>query len=520
MRFLGWNETDKERWKKEFEEYCKVARERNRYFLSLFAEKRNSFDYFKRTKTAIRIDIDEPLKLEQVLELVNNRDLIPIPPTHILRSVKGWHIFYITQDFIENSDKELLYLIHSYTEELKTLLRKHADKIDHTYQIATRYSTEIYELREPYTKEELYQAINDYYGVDIQINGFTVKRGQYGRLPVSHLSEGVALTLWNACPVLRSLEERWESHTYNEWFLLSWKYAFLYALTQKEEYKQEFLQKSKLWKGQVKTTPEEQFQQTLKWILKDRETLPYFSCSFVHKSVKDAEDKCEKCQYARWQFDENGEKRLISNWFKDLFYLETRLEGFKIDERRNLWVKEDTEEPVCELFKIEDVVLYNKPNNKQKYIKIFYKDKHEFIPYVLTASANTDFSEFIVLTFYNQQPLFKHLLTKYLTLFQLARGVREIDKAGYKYNELKRRWDNVVANIGAFRVEDLNFYMWNDRTSRLNYYIPVVNGSFEVWKNIYRKVVKTKDPIMLLLLGHFISHITKEYFKDQIYSKF
>jgi len=81
--FLGFNETDKERWVKEFEEYCKEARERNRYYLSLFAEKRNSQDYLKRTKVAIRIDIDEPLKLEQVLEIVNNGDLIPIPPTHL-----------------------------------------------------------------------------------------------------------------------------------------------------------------------------------------------------------------------------------------------------------------------------------------------------------------------------------------------------------------------------------------------------------------------------------------------------
>jgi len=513
--FLGFNEADRDRFIKEFEEYCKVARERNRYFLSIFAEKRNSFDYFKRTKVAIRIDIDEPLKLEQVLELVNNRDLIPIPPTHILRSVKGWHIFYITQDFIENSDKELLYLIHSYTEELKTLLRKHADRIDHTYQIATRYSTEIYELREPYTKEEFVQAINDYYGVEIQINGLTVKRGQYGRIPVANLSEGLALTLWNACPVLRALEERWESHTYHEWFILSWKYTFLYALTQKEEYRQEFLQKSKLWKGKVVITPEQQFQNTLKWMLKDRETLPYFSCSFVQKHVADAEEKCNQCPYAKWIFDENGEKKLISNWFKDLFYLETRLEGFRVDEKRNLWVKEDTNEPVCELFKIEDVVLYNKPNNKQKYIKIFYRDKYEFIPYILTASANTDFSEFIVLTIYKQQ-LFKKLFTDYLTLFLLARnGAREIDKAGYRYNDLKRKWDMVVANMGSFRAEDLNFYMWNDRTSRLQYYIPIVNGSFEAWKSAYRRVVKAKDPIMLILLGHFISHITKEYFRDR-----
>jgi len=512
--FLGFNETDKERWVKEFEEYCKEARERNRYYLSLFAEKRNSQDYLKRTKVAIRIDIDEPLKLEQVLEIVNNGDLIPIPPTHLLRTIKGWHIFYITKDFIENEDKEVIYLIHSYTEELKTHLRKYADKIDHTYQIATRYSTEIYELREPYTKEELLKAINDYFGVEIQVNGLIVKRKDCSGVPVSQLSEGLALTLWNACPVLRSLEERWETHTYHEWFILSWKHAFLYVLTQKEEYRQEFLQKSKLWKGKVVITPEQQFQNTLKWMLKDRETLPYFSCSFVYKYVADAGEKCEKCQYARWVFDENGERKLISNWFRDLFYLETRLEGFRVDEKRNLWVKEDTGEPVCELFKIEDVVLYNKPNRKEKYIKIFYRDKYEFIPYVLTASANTDFSEFIVLTFYNQQ-LFKYLLNKYLTLFQLARGVREIDKAGYKYNDLKRKWDMVVANMGSFRAEDLNFYMWNDRTNRLNYYIPIVNGSFETWKNTYRRVVKSKDPVMLILLGHFISHITKEYFRDK-----
>jgi DNA polymerase I-like protein with 3'-5' exonuclease and polymerase domains len=512
--FFGFNEVDKERWVKEFEEYCREARERNRYYLSIFTEKRNAQDFFKRTKVAIRIDIDEPLKLEQVLEIVNNRELLPIPPTHILRTIKGWHIFYTTQDFIEYDDKTLLYLIHSYVEEIKTDLRKYADRIDHTYQIATRYSDEIYELREPYTKEELLEEINKYYETEIQINGLLVRRREYSRIPISQLSEGLALTLWNACPVIRSLEEKWETHTYNEWFILSWKYAFLYVLTQKDEYRQEFLQKSRLWKGKVVITPEQQFQNTLKWMLKDRETLPYFSCSFVYRRVEDAEEKCNRCQYARWMFDEHGERRLISNWFKDLFYLETRLEGFKVDEKRNIWVKEDTNEPICELFKIEDVVLYNKPNRKEKYIKIFYRDKYEFIPYVLTASANTDFSEFIVLTFYNQQ-LFKKLLTNYLMLFQLARGVREIDKAGYKYNELKRKWDMVVANMGSFRAEDLNFYMWSDRTNRLNYYIPIVNGSFEAWKKAYRKVVKAKDPIMLILLGHFISHITKEYFRDK-----
>lgn len=38
--FLNFNEADRDRWKKEFEEYCKVARERNRYFLfTFFAEK-------------------------------------------------------------------------------------------------------------------------------------------------------------------------------------------------------------------------------------------------------------------------------------------------------------------------------------------------------------------------------------------------------------------------------------------------------------------------------------------------
>jgi DNA polymerase I-like protein with 3'-5' exonuclease and polymerase domains len=512
--FLRWNETNKEKWVEEFEEYCKLARERNRYYLSLFAEKRNAQDFFKRTKVAIRIDIDEPLKLNQVLEIVNNRELLPIQPTHILRTIKGWHIFYITQDFIEYDNNEILYMIHSYTEDLKSNLRKYADRIDHTYSIATRYSNEIYELREPYTKEELLEEINKYYDTEVQINGLLVRRGEYSRMPISQISEGLALTLWNACPVIRSLEEKWETHTYNEWFVLSWKYAFLYVLTQKEEYRQEFLQKSKLWKGKVVITPEQQFQNTLKWMLKDRETLPYFSCSFVHRRVADAEEKCNRCQYARWMFDEYGERRLISNWFKDLFYLETRLEGFKVDEKRNLWVKEDTNEPVCELFKIEDVVLYNKPNRKEKYIKIFYRDKHEFVPYILTASANTDFSEFIVLTFYNQQ-LFKKLFTNYLMLFQLSRGVREIDKAGYKYNDLKRKWDMVVANMGSFRVEDLNFYMWSDRTSRLNYYIPIVNGSFEAWKNAYRKVVKAGDPIMLILLGHFISHITKEYFRDR-----
>ena len=180
--FLRWNETNKEKWVEEFEEYCKLARERNRYYLSLFAEKRNAQDFFKRTKVAIRIDIDEPLKLNQVLEIVNNRELLPIQPTHILRTIKGWHIFYITQDFIEYDNNEILYMIHSYTEDLKSNLRKYADRIDHTYSIATRYSNEIYELREPYTKEELLEEINKYYDTEVQINGLLVLSTPHGTL--------------------------------------------------------------------------------------------------------------------------------------------------------------------------------------------------------------------------------------------------------------------------------------------------------------------------------------------------
>jgi len=517
--FLGFNETDRDRWIKEFLDYCKDARERNRYYLSIFSERKNSFDYFRKTKAAIRIDIDEPLTLKEVLQIVENKDLIPIQPTHILRTIRGWHILYITKDFIENNDKDknVFYLLHSYVEDLRTNLRKYADKVDHTYQIATRFSEEIYELREPYSKEGLIKAIEDYYSVDIEINGFKLKRRQFGRIPISHISEGVALTLWNACPVLRSLEDKWESHTYNEWFIMSWKYAFLYALTGKSEYKDEFLTKSKLWKGVVKITPEQQFEYTLKWMLKDKETLPYFSCSFVYKHVPEAEEKCKECPYARWQEDEFGNRVLVSSWFKELFYIESRLEGFKIDEKRNLWVKAETNEPICELFKIEDVVLYNKPNKKERFIKIFYRNKYEFIPYVLTSSANIDFSEFIVLTFYNQT-LFKNLLINYLKLFQLSRGVREIDKAGYKYNRMTKGWDKVVANLGNFRVEDLNFFMWNDRTNELRYYIPVVSGSYDKWKEAYRKVLLAKDPIMLLIIGHFLSHITREYFKDRFVS--
>jgi len=517
--FFGFNETDRERWVKEFLSYCKEARERNRYYLSVFSERRNSFDFFKRTKAAIRIDIDEPLTLSEVIKLVENKDLIPIQPTHVLRSVRGWHILYITKDFIENDEqnKNIFYLLHSYAEDLKSNLRKYADKVDYTYQIATRFSEEIYELREPYEVKELIKAIEDYYSLDIEINGFKLKRRQFGRIPISHISEGVALTLWNACPVLRRLEEKWEYHTYNEWFIMSWKYAFLYALTGKSEYKEEFLNKSKLWKGVVKMTPEQQFEYTLKWVLKEKETLPYFSCSFVYKHVSEAEEKCKECPYARWQEDEFGNKTLISSWFKELFYIESRLENFKIDEKRNLWVKADTNEPICELFKIEDVVLYNKPNKKERFIKIFYRNKYEFVPYVLTASANMDFSEFNVLTFYNQT-LFKNLLINYLNLFQLSRGAREIDKAGYKYNRITKSWDKVVANLGNFRVEDLNFFMWNDRTNELRYYIPVVNGSYEVWRETYKKVLLAKDPIMLIILGHFLSHITREYFKDKFVS--
>jgi DNA polymerase I-like protein with 3'-5' exonuclease and polymerase domains len=518
--FFGFNETDREKWVNDFLSYCRDARERNRYFLSIFSERRNSFDFFKKTKAVLRVDIDEPLSLKEVIQLVENRELIPIQPTHILRSVRGWHILYLTKDFIENNDadKNVSYLLHNYAEDLKSNLRKYADKVDYTYQIATRFSDEIYEIREPYGKDELIKAIEDYYSDDIKINGLTLKRRQYGRIPVSHISEGVALTLWNACPVLRALEDKWEYHTYNEWFLMSWKYAFLYALTGKSEYRDEFIAKSRLWKGVVKTTPEQQFEHTLKWMHRDKETLPYFSCSFVHKNVPEAEEKCKECPYARWQNDEFGSKVLVSSWFKELFYIESRLENFKIDEKRNLWVKADTNEIVCELFKIEDVVLYNKPNKKERFIKIFYRNKYEFVPYVLTSSANMDFSEFIVLTFYNQA-LFKNLLINYLNLFQLSRGVREIDKAGYRYNRTTKSWDKVVANLGNFRVEDLNFFMWNDRTGELRYYIPVVSGSYELWKEAYRKVVLTKDPIMLLIIGHFLSYITKEYFKDRFVSR-
>ncbi|DAD54719.1 TPA: DNA polymerase 1 [Thermocrinis Great Boiling Spring virus] len=493
----------------EFKNKATSRRSEVRFNLASFKE-RYGKDYFEWTKCPIRIDIENkdktPLSLEKVLEFAN---VLPIKPTVILRTVKGWHLLYFTVERISKDDEEFISALRDFKNALESLRRTYhfVDRVDILWNVHTRYSDEIYLYSEPNQKDTFILDLLE--GSRVLIDGEKLPI-----IPASKLSLNYLRTVYEACPILRILEQEWENHNYDEWFLMAHKYTlFAHVSGDKETYKTMWINNSLRWK---KGTPElkriiYQFEKEYEKV-KREDGYVVMGCESISLRAVRFKDFCYQCPHARWK-----DGKLTSNIFRDLIYI--NIAGFELDEEKGFWyyIAEDERKPVCELFTIEDYLYFPKPDKKDdfNFLKVNTKDGTFYIKVGLTSGGNIDYSNFHAITIVpTQKKEFKLLVERYIQDFVMKHGRRTIAKVGYYYDKEKGNWKIVVANKNRYRVEDINFFMHGFMSQSVKQFIPSVKGDFNTWKNYYREIVKLKDPVMLILLGYFLTHIISPYIEN------
>ena len=504
---------------KEFETLARGTKQNIRFILAEF-EGKYSKETFLRSKCFSRIDIDRNLPLEDVLAYI---ETLPLVPTALSKTNKGWHIFYFTDEFINANEDELIDAVASFRDLLKNEYsyykgEKIVDAVHALYQAMTRYSEEVYLIHTPHKKNVIINVLENK-----QQNDFVKSFGRYRTIPLSVLTEHTFTTIVNSCPIIQAIENNWESHGYNDWFIARWKYAVLAHITgDYEKYKNEFIQKSLKWKkGEPKLDNIiYQFDYAYKHTRQGDGVL-YFSCERLNE-LSEYGHLCNSCKLAK-----RKDGKLVSSFLREL--LEVSIQDFEFDAKTGFWYKVDHSKdgdkrtPVCEYFMIEDFIQIHKESRDKgktkNLLKIRTHNGVHFIELKSLASGHLDLSQFAPITYLyplsSKDNYIKQFLVSYVNEYIKKHGKRFMDFVGYRFDEESKSWNRKVANLDGLAPEYVLYYMYGvkERTSSKRYY-PQVAGDYEKWAEIYRQLFRQKEPITLLLIGYFLTYFTNKYLRN------
>jgi len=504
----------------EFQKKAHSIRKLTRFALAKFSGT-YSADFFEWTKCPLRIDVEykdkRPISLEEILEFVKQ---LPVQPTAVLRTIKGWHIFYITSDRVSANDKAFKSALEEFKDTLLSLKRKYQfiDAVSILYNVHTRYSDEIYLLSEPKPKEQLQEEFKKASVVYDEENKET-----YFVIPKDKVSPVLVEMVFNSCPILTTLEQEWENHDYHEWLVMAWKYCFFAHITgMKEKYKQEFIEKSLRWERGKPDLKRIEYQFEAEYKSMDvGEGYKIMGCRGISSKACRLSHLCEGCPHAEWEYDEQGEKTIKSNIFRKVIESLT-VQGYKLDDKEGWWLYFEGEKPtpVCKWFVIEDIIHFRSPESEKSFIKIKTKEGTDYIDYKLTTGGNVDYSEFNTLEImHTRRKEVKTLFETLIDKFKLTFGSRVLTRVGYYYEKDLGKWRTVIANKDRYKPEDINYFMYNTLDYDGYSYIPSVSGNFDVWKASFKEILRRGDPVLLEMIGFALSHLTAPYMQKKGFKK-
>jgi hypothetical protein len=518
-----------------------------RLFLSFFrpqengrlTQKRENWIKFK----AWRYDIDDPnYTLEQMLDLAKR---LPLMPNIIKKSNKGWHLIYVVDEFIErdviesyksyNEKGHFQYMVHEmFTKLFPVYLKELEPKLDirasnNVSMIATRFITEslpayyYYNFGDgQYSLETVFNALSfltkkvfDYdtdYHLDFNNKKANDKKAIF---TIQDVSREEFYTGISRCAVLKSLDEDWENHSYEEWFLMATVYAIkiLYAENEaeKEELIKEFHKKSSRYRNY---NPHEAEYFLNKIIEYQSDSLKIHSCRSINERINPKYlNVCKSCPYKK--VDKEGNiygHYLFSYLYKDsLEDDDIKIDGWVLKE--NGWykyiAKTDTYVQVAPYFKIRTHYIVGK--EEDEFIEIIDKTgrsyvrnierKHSYKPDIEILKR---FGE-VNLLMENDAKIF---FGTYIEKVKVKRGII-IDFVGYKYD---KGWDIVVGGHGKFSRKELHYIFYGDEKD--DSYVPEVKGSEDDFRSIYFQLFGLNDPPLHLMIAHYLSWIGKELIRD------
>jgi len=502
-------------------------------------------DYWVKFK-AWRYDIDDPkYTLEYIEELANK---LPLRPNLIKKSNKGWHLIYVFNKFIERSvvesykgyekdeDAHLQYMLYEILTKLFPLYLKELEpKLDirasnNVSMIATRFSSKVlptyyYSMygAEYYSLEGIFHTLSfltkktfnydsDYY-LDVNDKKANDKKAIF---TVSDISKEEFYTGISRCSVLKVLDEDWENHGYEEWFLMTTVYAIkiLYAENEKEkeELIKEFHKKSSRYRNYNFHEAEYFLNKIIEY---QSEGLKIHSCRSINERINTKYlNVCKTCPYKKEDKDGNIYGHyLFSYIYRDsLEDDDIKIDGWVLKE--NGWhkyiAKTDTYVQVAPYFKIRTHYIVGKEDDEyiemvdrtgRSYIRNIER-KHSYKPNIEILKR---FGE-VNLLMENDAKIF---FGTYIEKVKVKRGVI-IDFVGYKYDT--NFWDIVVGGYDRFSRKELHYIFYGD--DKDDSYVPEVKGREDNFKSIYFKLFRLNDPPLHLMIAHYLSWIGKELTRD------
>jgi hypothetical protein len=530
--------------------------EKLRFFFAHFRPQENGSitqkaDYWDKFK-AWRFDVDYLYSEEYILSLI---DKLPLKPNIIHRTNKGWHLIYVFDEFILrdnyelykdrfnklNSAKDEKAYLHFIVYELLTnyippYLKSLEEKLDLNASslvnmIATRFVSErlpAYLIREPYTLSEFYSAfkhlIKTSKDEEQKENGepHTIeeiaerfyKGNKFSPYTIKDIPKETFYSLLSKCKVLEALDEAWENHSYEEWFIITTYYAIkiLYADTPEEakELREEYHAKSRKHPSYDRDTANYHLDYAIK---KQSEKLRPAGCSYIYANIRREFKKiCEACPYKKVDKDGNIFGHFIFDGLKKESLEDLPLKDWELREDGWYYVNGDGfGVKVLPYFKIRTHYIVGE--EEAEYVEITDKQNRTHIKKIERRKDTYMPSPELVKSFGFINPdkvkEARRFLAYYIEKVKEKQGVK-IDFLGYRY--LNDRWDIAVGGDGRYTRKELAFIFYGKELDQnTEWFIPSVKGDVGTFKEIYRKLFSIDDPPLHFAIAHYLSWIGRQF---------
>jgi hypothetical protein len=475
-----------------------------RFTVGLYLNNNHSHSNFYKSKVIARLDTDEQMSLEEFI--LRLEDVFQEHQPNLLhKTFKGWHAFWLAEDFVESKDKHLIENFLALLNSLKTKAKATwIDKIE-CFGAMTRIVND--DLPCYVYNQSLYSFdfLNSINAKDLSTDY------EYITPSLQEFEDVIA-----HCEAYQTLDNLWEVHTYDQWFVMTWFYAVKYYLSTSEAEKRiiynEYVDKSLTYnKNPDIRKIEKQWQHTLKWIIEDG-VLKLPSCRKLY-----IPNICEKCPLYR---DKDGV--IISHPFRDAYKFEVEVEGFTVRNGRWYAIEVDKEGEeylieVCKEFKILKILRKYMPSETVDYLKLLVNNKTYIVEKDNKADGGLNLSTIANIIPIRDKRKFRTLIETYVykLLFE-SNNFIEIDFVGYRKKFGMKEYEYIVANENVAE-QDLYgvLYGYFHHNTNLTDFIPSKKGNYDKWKEVYIKLFYLQEPLSLYLTGFALSHLLLDWYREE-----
>jgi hypothetical protein len=473
-----------------------------RLTVALYSNNNQSYQNFEKSKVLARADIDKPYPLEELILKIEDT-FGEHQPNILHRTYKGWHLFWLADEFIERKDRHLIENFVTFLNKIK--FKNKATWIDRIDLFGAMTRIVNNDLKSYVYNPTLYSVK--------ALREFDVKhlKSNYDYIIPDRLEFEDVLS---HCSAYQTLDNTWETHSYRSWLYMSLLYAAKYILAEsvveKKKIYEEFIEKSLTYPNANLNKIKKQFQYSLKWVQKeDKLILP--SCRALYIS-----GICEKCPIFR---EKDG--HIVSHPFRDSFKFQVNVDGFVI--RNGRWYAKETDKEgnellieVCKEFKILKVLRKIMPSETVDYLKVLVDNKTYIVPKENKADAGLNLSSIANIIPIADKRRFRNLIEKYLYSLSFDKtNFIEVDFVGYRKRFNVKDYEYVVANENVSEQDLFGIlYGYFQDNNSLTDYIPAKKGSYEKWKEAYIKLFKLQEPLSLYLVSFSLSHLLLDWYKE------